>query len=90
LTSKIHGVANERETHKLRCTSKIRNRSDQSIREVGIRIRVATADGGGGSEYVGPQTGLAAGQEVEEENACGVDGSGSAPGNRVRILGVRF
>jgi hypothetical protein len=85
-------VANERETHKLRCTLKIRNRSDQTIRirKVGIRIRVGTADGGGGWEYVGPQTGLAAGQEVEEENACGVDGSGSAPGNRVRILGVRF
>jgi hypothetical protein len=32
-------VANERETHKLRCTFKIGNRSDQSIREVGIRIR---------------------------------------------------
>ena len=57
-------VANERETHKLRCTLKIRNRSDQSIRKVGIRIRVATADGGGGWEYVGPQTALAAGQEV--------------------------
>jgi hypothetical protein len=56
-------VANERETHKLRCTLKIRNRSDQTIRirKVGIRIRVGTADGGGGWEYVGPQTGLAAG-----------------------------
>lgn len=65
-------VANERETHKLLCTLKFRNRSDQSIRKVGIRIRVATADGGGRWEYVGPQTGLAAGQELEEENACGV------------------
>jgi hypothetical protein len=59
-------AANERETHRLRCTLKIRNRSDQSIRKVGIRIRVGTADGGGGWEFVGPQTGLAAGQEVEE------------------------
>jgi hypothetical protein len=65
-------VANERETHKLLCTLKFRNRSDQSIRKVGIRIRVATADGGGGWEYVGPQTGLAAGKELEEGNACGV------------------
>lgn len=62
-------VANEREAYKLRCTLKIRNRSDQSIRKVGIRIRVATAAGGGGWEYAGPQTCLAAGQEVEEENA---------------------
>jgi hypothetical protein len=79
-------VANERETHKLRCALKIRNRGDQSIRKVEIRIRVATADGGGGWEYVGLQTGVAAGQEVEEQNACGVNGSGRAPGSRVRIL----
>ena len=82
-------MANERETHKLRCTLKIRNRSDRSIRKVGIRIRVATAGGGGGWEYVGPQTGLAAGQELEEENACGVNGSGGAPGNRVPHSCVR-
>ena len=38
---------------------------------------MATADGGGEWEYVGPQTGLVAGQEVEEENACGVTAAGA-------------
>jgi hypothetical protein len=51
-------AANERETHKLRCTLKIRNRSDQSIRKVWIRIRVGTADGGGGWEFVGRRRAL--------------------------------
>jgi hypothetical protein len=80
-------VANERETEQIRCTMKIHNRSDQFIKKVWVEVRVATASGGGGSGFLGPRAGLAAGQEEEEVNACGSGGgSGGAIGNHVRIL----
>jgi len=66
---------------------KIRNRSYQFIKKAEIPVRVATAEGGGGSGFLGPRAGLAAGQEEEVQNACGNGGgTGSAGGNHVRIL----
>jgi hypothetical protein len=83
-------VANERFTEQLRCTLKIRNRSDQWIRRVNIMVNMASASLEGaasGSEFLGPgrAQGLAPGQEVEIQG-CGSGGSGSAAGNHVRLV----
>jgi hypothetical protein len=42
-------VAHERVTEELRCTAKIRNRSDQSVRGVDISVLVASGGSAGGS-----------------------------------------
>jgi hypothetical protein len=81
-------IASERETEQLRCTMKIRNRSDQWIRGLSIEVQVASVSGAGGTGFVGQRghwAGLAPGQEAEVR-ACGGGGNGSAPGNHVRIL----
>lgn len=83
-------VANEQFTERLRCTLKIRNRSDQWIRRVNIMVYVASASlegagSGSGLEGPGRAQSLAPGQEIEIEG-CGGGGNGSAAGNHVRIV----
>jgi hypothetical protein len=83
-------VANEQFTERLRCTLKIRNRSDQWIRRVSIMVYVASGslEGSGvgsGLEAPGRAQNLAPGQEVEMQG-CSSGGHGSAAGNHVRIV----
>jgi hypothetical protein len=81
-------VANERYTERLRCTMKVRNRSDQRIR--GFDIWALPVSGGGpsgGGIRVGPsgKQDLSPGQEMEIQG-CGGNGTGSARDNQVRIV----
>jgi hypothetical protein len=83
-------VANERFTEQLRCTMKIRNRSDHWIRRVSIMVLVASpslegAGVGSGLEAPGRAQSLAPGQEVEMQG-CASSGNGGATGNHVRIV----
>jgi hypothetical protein len=81
-------VAHERVTEELRCTAKIRNRSDQSIRGVDISVLVASggsAVGAGLIPRAGNWSGLAPGQEKEIQG-CGGHGTGSAHDNLVHVL----
>jgi hypothetical protein len=83
-------VARERVTEQLRCTMKIRNRSDRQVTALSLFVMVAPPGGGQGTGFEGfPGQGqrrtLAPGQEADIIG-CGGGGSGSAPGNHVRIL----
>jgi hypothetical protein len=81
-------VAHERVTEELRCTAKIRNRSDQSIRGVDISVVVASGGSAVGTGFVrrpGNWSGLAPGQEGEIQG-CGGHGTGSAHDNLVNVL----
>ena len=81
-------VANERETEQLRCTVKIRNRSDQQVKALSLSVIVASATGGPGTGFElspGPSRSLAPGQAADI-TACGGGGSGGASGNHIRIL----
>jgi hypothetical protein len=80
-------VAHEQYTQQLRCTLKIRNRSDQWIRAVNVSVVVVSVSGGTGAELRGPGAAqsLAPGQELEIAG-CGGYGNGGASGNHVRIL----
>jgi hypothetical protein len=81
-------VAHERVTEELRCTAKIRNRSDQSVRGVDISVLVASGGSAGGSGLVrrpGNWSGLAPGQEVEIRG-CGSRGTGGTHDNLVHVL----
>jgi hypothetical protein len=83
-------VSNERFTEQLRCTLKIRNRTDQWIRRLNIMVLMASASlegagAGSGLEAPGRAQSLAPGQEVEVQG-CGGGGNGSATGNHVRIV----
>ena len=81
-------VAHERETEQLRCTMKIRNRSDQRVKALSLAVIVASASGGPGTGFElspGPGRSLAPGQ-VADISACGGGGSGGASGNHIRIL----
>jgi hypothetical protein len=81
-------VAHERENHQLRCTMKIRNRSDQRVKALSLAVIVASASGGPGAGFEGspgPGRSLAPGQEANTR-ACGGGGSGSVLGNHIRIL----
>ena len=81
-------VAHERETEQLRCTMKIRNRSDQHVKALSLAVVVASPSGGPGTGFEGspgPGRSLAPGQEADI-SACGGGGSGSASGNHIRIL----
>ena len=83
-------VANERFTEQLRCTMKIRNRSDRWIRRLRIMVLMASASlegaaEGSGLEAPGRAQSLAPGQEVEVQG-CGGGGNGSATGDQVRIV----
>ena len=81
-------VAHERETEQLRCTMKIRNRSDQQVKALSLYVIVASHSGGPGTGFElspGPGRSLAPGQEADIV-ACGGGGSGGASGNHVRIL----
>ena len=80
-------VVNERFTEQLRCTMKIRNRSDQGIRGFEIMEYIASGGGWAGTGFVGPseRRNVAPGQEMEIQG-CGGGGSGSARDNHVRIV----
>ena len=84
-------ISHERETEQLRCTMKIRNRSDQRVKALSLYVIVASQGGGSGAGFEGPPGSrgqgwsLAPGQEADIL-ACGANGSGGAPGNHVRIL----
>jgi hypothetical protein len=85
-------VAHERETEQLRCTLKIRNRSDQPIKALSLYVIVASHGGvNPGVGFEGPPGSrgqgwsLGPGQEADIR-ACGGNGSGGAPGNFIRIL----
>jgi hypothetical protein len=81
-------IAHERETEQLRCTMKIRNRSDQRVKALSLAVIVASASGGPGTGFElspGPGRSLAPGQEADI-SACGGGGSGGASGNHIRIL----
>jgi len=80
-------VANERFTEELRCTARVRNRSDQSIRGFDLEAFVTKTLGFGGPGFssLGGTQNLAPGQEVEIR-ACGGGGNGDATGNHVRLV----
>jgi hypothetical protein len=80
-------VANERFTEQLRCTAKVRNRSDQPIRGFDLSIYVTRTIGfaGSGIRAPGGKNDLAPGEDLEIQ-ACGGNGDGGAPGNRVRLV----
>ena len=83
-------VAHEREAEQLRCTMRVRNRSTQRIKAVSLAVIVASQSGGPGTTFEGSpgsgqSGGLAPGQEADIKG-CGGGGSGSAPGNHIRIL----
>jgi hypothetical protein len=84
-------VAHERVTEQLRCTMKIRNRSDQQVKGLSLLVIVGPSPGAGqGTEFGGfpgpAQTrSLVPGQEADIIG-CGGGGSGGAPGNHIRIF----
>jgi hypothetical protein len=84
-------VAHERATEQLRCTMKIRNRSDQQVKALDLLVIVGPSPSAGqGTGFEGfpgpPQTrSLAPGQEADIIG-CGGGGSGGAPGNHVGIF----
>jgi hypothetical protein len=77
-------VSGEQHTERDCAQYKVHNRSDRNIQRFELMLNLSTAGGGGGS---GAQSSspLASGQTVEIK-ACGVRGSGGAPGNHVRLL----
>jgi len=80
-------VSNELFSEQLRCTAKVRNRSDQSIRgfDIAAYVTATAAFAGAGIIAPGGRQSLAPGQETEI-TACGGKGNGGAPGNRARIV----
>jgi hypothetical protein len=81
-------VAHERVTEELRCTAKIRNRSDQSIRGVDISVVVASGGSAVGTGLIGRSgnwSGLAPGQEIDILG-CGSRGTGGTHDNLVHVL----
>ena len=84
-------VAQERVTEQLRCTMKIRNRSDQQVKALSLGLIVGpspiSGQGTGFEGFPGPAEGrrLAPGQEADIIG-CGGAGNGSASGNRIRIF----
>jgi hypothetical protein len=85
-------VVNDRYTEELRCTIKVRNRSDQPVRGFDIRVLVTTgryASVGSGMGIFPPETGrsLAAGQAMEIKG-CGGRGTGGVIANTVRLVVV--
>ena len=80
-------IVNEQFTEELRCTAKVRNRSDRQVRGFDIETYVTKAVGiaGPGFGAVGRMQTLAPGQEMEI-HACGGGGNGAAPENRVRLV----
>ena len=85
-------VAHERVTEQLRCTMKIRNRSDQQVKALDLHVIVGPSPSSGPGTRFGGFPGLAAqtrslapGQEADIIG-CGGGGSGGAPGNHIRIF----
>jgi hypothetical protein len=87
-------VAHERVTEQLRCTMKIRNRSDQQVKALNLYVIAGPSPGSGPGRgfgfagfpgLAGQTTSLAPGQEADIIG-CGGGGSGSAPGNYIRIF----
>jgi hypothetical protein len=85
-------IAHELVTEQLRCTMKIRNRSDQRVKALSLYVMVASSHSGVGTGLGGPPGSrgqgwsLAPGQEADITACGGANGSGGAPGNHVRIL----
>jgi len=77
-------VSGEQHTERDCAQYEVHNRSDRNIQRFELMLNVNAGSGGGGS---GAQSSspLASGQTVEIK-ACGVRGSGGAPGNHVRLL----
>jgi hypothetical protein len=84
-------VVHERVTEQLRCTMKIRNRSDQQVKALSLYVIVGPSPssgqgtGFGGFPGLAQTRSLAPGQEADIIG-CGGSGSGSAPGNHIRIF----
>lgn len=86
-------VVNDRYTEQLRCTIKVRNRSDQPVRGFDMRVQVTTggyAHAGGGIGTFWPEVGqtgrsLARG-EAMEITGCGGSGTGGVIANTVRLI----
>jgi hypothetical protein len=85
-------VSHERVTEQLRCTVKIRNRSDQQAKALDLYVIVGPSPSSGSGTGFGGFPGLAAqtrslapGQEADIIG-CGGSGSGGAPGNHIRIF----
>ena len=84
-------VAHERVTEQLRCTMKIRNRSDKQVKALSLLVIVgpspSSGQGTGFEGFPGRAEGrrLAPGQEADIIG-CGGGGSGSASGNHIRIF----
>jgi hypothetical protein len=87
LNDSFVSVGNQRYTEELRCTARIRNRSDQPIRgfDVSVHVSSVSSSTGGGGGLQTRNLNLGPGQEMEIPG-CGGRGSGGAPGNHVRIL----
>jgi hypothetical protein len=86
-------VVNDRYSEQLRCTIKVRNRSDQPVRGFDTRVQVTTggyAHAGGGIGTFWPEVGqtgrsLARG-EAMEITGCGGSGTGGVIANTVRLI----
>jgi len=85
-------VVHERVTEQLRCTMKIRNRSDQQVKALSIHVVVGPSPSsgpgtgfGGFPGLAGVSQSLAPGQEADIIGCAG-GGSGGAPGNHIRIF----
>ena len=76
-------VADGQVFQQLRCTMRVRNRSNQTVKGFQGLVQVATRSSGGGSGF--QRDGLAPGAEMEFR-ACLTNGRGGAPDDHVEIL----
>jgi len=84
-------VAHERVTEQLRCTMKIRNRSDRQVKALSLSVIVGPSPSSGPGTGFGGFPGLAHTRSLAPDQeadiiGCGGGGSGSAPGNHIRIF----
>lgn len=87
-TGYVLSIANERYTNKSCSTMRVRNRSNQPVNNVEVKVFLSTKGYVGGVGFVGGPgqvSSLGAGQETEI-HLCGSGGTGGAPGNRVHIF----
>jgi hypothetical protein len=78
-------VSNEQHTEQDCAKYRLRNRSDQTVQNFGIMLRLSTSGGAGGGSGTLSSSTVPPGQSVEIES-CGAHGSGSAKDNYVRLL----
>lgn len=79
-------ISNEQFAEQLRCTARVRNRSDRTIHQATISLTLGDTRGSVGTE--GGIKMLPPGQESEFNLCGGGGGSGGAKGNNVRIVVV--